>query len=52
MPRFSYVNSYPVTSMRYGIQTISPQYFGGAPDIAAAGFNVGGKLLSVCILRT
>ena len=43
MPRFNYVNSYPVTSMRYGIQTLSPKYFGGAPDIAVAGFNVGGK---------
>lgn len=42
-PRFNYVNSYPVTSMRYGIQTLSPKFFGGAPDIAVAGFNVGGK---------
>lgn len=46
MPRFNYVNSYPVTSIRYGIQTLSPKYFGGAPDIAVAGFNVGGKQLS------
>ncbi|KAL2056389.1 hypothetical protein ABVK25_003412 [Lepraria finkii] len=44
MPRFNYVNSYPVTSMRYGIQTLSPKYFGGAPDIAVAGFNVGANL--------
>ena len=29
--------------MRYGIQTLSPKFFGGAPDIAVAGFNVGGK---------
>ena len=43
MTRFNYVNSYPVTSMRYGIQTLSPMFFGGAPDIAVAGFNVGGK---------
>ena len=41
--RFNYVNSYPVTSMRYGIQTLSPKFFGGAPDIAVAGFNVGGR---------
>ena len=46
MPRFNYVNSYPVTSMRYGIQTLSPKYFGGSPDIAVAGFNVGGKPMS------
>lgn len=44
MPRFNYVNSYPVTSMRYGIQTLSAKYFGGAPDIAVAGFNVGANL--------
>ncbi|MCJ1458130.1 hypothetical protein MMC28_008501 [Mycoblastus sanguinarius] len=44
MPRFNYVNSYPVTSMRYGIQTLSPEFFGGAPDIAVAGFNVGANL--------
>ncbi|KAK3168028.1 hypothetical protein OEA41_004474 [Lepraria neglecta] len=44
MPRFNYVNSYPVTSIRYGIQTLSPKYFGGAPDIAVAGFNVGANL--------
>lgn len=43
MTRFNYVNSYPVTSMRYGIQTLSPHFFGGLPDIAVAGFNVGGE---------
>lgn len=41
--RFNYVNSYPVTSMRYGIQTLSPKFFDGLPDIAVAGFNVGGE---------
>ena len=41
-PRLNYVNSYPVTSIRYGIQTLAPKFFGGAPDIAVAGFNVGG----------
>ena len=44
MPRFNYVNSFPVTSMRYGIQTLSPKVFGGVPDIAVAGFNVGANL--------
>ena len=42
-PRLNYVNPYPVTSMRYGIQTLSPIYFGGSPDIALAGPNVGGE---------
>lgn len=31
--------------MRYGIQTLSPRYFGKAPDIAVAGPNVGGLSL-------
>ncbi|KAK3671766.1 hypothetical protein LTR78_008311 [Recurvomyces mirabilis] len=44
MPRFNYVNSYPVTSMRYGIQNLSQTYFGGPPDIAVAGPNVGANL--------
>ena len=30
--------------MRYGIQTLSPTYFGGSPDLAVAGFNVGANL--------
>ncbi|CAK4034748.1 Acid phosphatase [Lecanosticta acicola] len=44
MPRFNYVNSYPVTSMRYGLQNLSQIYFGGPPDIAVAGPNVGTNL--------
>lgn len=40
-PRLNYVNSYPVTSMRYGIQNLSTTYFNGTPDLAVAGFNVG-----------
>ncbi|KAL2275549.1 hypothetical protein FJTKL_01939 [Diaporthe vaccinii] len=49
-PRFNYVNSYPVTSMRYGIQTLSPKFFGGAPDIAVAGYNVGANLGSTTLI--
>lgn len=30
--------------MRYGIKTLSPTYFGGPPDIAVAGPNVGSNL--------
>ncbi|MCJ1386433.1 hypothetical protein MMC17_009559 [Xylographa soralifera] len=30
--------------MRYGVQTLSPKFFGGVPDIAVAGFNVGANL--------
>ncbi|KAH8788131.1 acid phosphatase precursor [Diaporthe sp. PMI_573] len=48
--RFNYVNSYPVTAMRYGIQTLSPKFFGGAPDIAVAGYNVGANLGSTTLI--
>ena len=47
MPRFNYVNSYPVTSIRYGIENLSATYFSGGPssvDIAVAGPNVGANL--------
>ncbi|KAL8700094.1 MAG: hypothetical protein Q9201_005643 [Fulgogasparrea decipioides] len=49
-PRLNYVNSYPVTSMRYGIQTLSPKFFGGKPDLAVAGFNVGANLGSTTLI--
>ncbi|KAL9111803.1 MAG: hypothetical protein Q9227_003862 [Pyrenula ochraceoflavens] len=44
MPRFNYVNSYPATSIRYGINNVSAKFFDGPPDIAVAGFNVGANL--------
>ncbi|KAJ8062323.1 hypothetical protein OCU04_008870 [Sclerotinia nivalis] len=40
-PQFNYVNSYPAEAMNYGISTLSPGYFGGAPDLAVTGPNVG-----------
>ncbi|KAJ5652943.1 acid phosphatase precursor [Penicillium longicatenatum] len=41
-PRLNYVNSYPATSMKYGINSIGPTYFDGdAPDLAVTGPNVG-----------
>ncbi|KAK2611598.1 hypothetical protein N8I77_004931 [Diaporthe amygdali] len=49
-PRLNYVNSYPVTAIRYGIQTLSPKFFGGAPDIAVAGYNVGANLGSTTLI--
>lgn len=50
MPRFNYVNSYPVTSIRYGIQNLSRTIFGGPPDIAVAGYNVGGTFALIVFL--
>lgn len=39
-PRLNYVNSYPATSMKYGIKSITPDFFKGPPDLAVAGPNV------------
>ncbi|RHZ60711.1 5'/3'-nucleotidase SurE [Aspergillus thermomutatus] len=44
-PRLNYVNSYPVTSMKYGINTTAPPFFNGAaPALAVSGPNVGANL--------
>ncbi|KAK3374570.1 survival protein sure-like phosphatase/nucleotidase [Podospora didyma] len=44
-PRLNWVNSFPVTSMRYGIDTFGPQAWNGAaPELAVSGPNVGSNL--------
>lgn len=43
-PRLNYVNSYPVTAIKYGTATLAPKFFGGAPDIVVTGPNVGNNL--------
>ncbi|KAL2812711.1 sure-like protein [Aspergillus granulosus] len=43
-PRLNWVNSYPVTSIKHGIDAVAPQFFDGAPDLAVAGPNVGNNL--------
>lgn len=45
-PRLNWVNSYPVTSMRYGIDEFGPQFWGNGqlPDIAVSGPNVGSNI--------
>jgi len=43
-PRLNYVNSFPVTSMNFGLQHLAPKFFRnsrGKPDIAVAGPNIG-----------
>ncbi|KAI9929514.1 hypothetical protein ASPWEDRAFT_51928 [Aspergillus wentii DTO 134E9] len=42
-PRLNYVNSYPLTSMKYGIDNISSQFY-DAPDLAVSGPNAGSNL--------
>ncbi|QIW98871.1 hypothetical protein AMS68_004389 [Peltaster fructicola] len=44
MTRFNYVSSYPVTSVKYGIEVVAPTTFGGPPDIVVTGVNVGCNL--------
>ncbi|KIJ56586.1 hypothetical protein M422DRAFT_218066 [Sphaerobolus stellatus SS14] len=43
-PTLNYVNSYPVTSVKFGIQTLAPQFFGGKPDLVVSGPNIGNNL--------
>ncbi|OTB05367.1 hypothetical protein M426DRAFT_319907 [Hypoxylon sp. CI-4A] len=44
-PRLNWVNSFPVTSVRYGIDTFAPQFFNGeAPELVVSGPNVGSNL--------
>ncbi|KAB5589020.1 hypothetical protein CTheo_7532 [Ceratobasidium theobromae] len=37
----NYVNSYPVTAIKYGTSTLASKFFDGAPDIVVTGPNVG-----------
>ncbi|GME32141.1 Survival protein SurE-like phosphatase/nucleotidase [Neofusicoccum parvum] len=44
-PRLNWVNSYPVTAIRYGISDFAPQFFDNqAPELAVTGPNVGSNL--------
>ncbi|KAH9887078.1 sure-like protein [Cubamyces lactineus] len=40
-PRLNYVNSFPVDSVHYGIQTLAPKFYGSVPDFVVSGPNVG-----------
>ncbi|PSN73591.1 sure-like protein [Corynespora cassiicola Philippines] len=44
-PRLNYVNSYPVTSIKTGIDTTAPQLWDGEkPELAVTGPNVGSNI--------
>lgn len=44
-PDLHWVNSFPVTAIKYGIDTFGPQLWGGAaPELAVTGPNVGANL--------
>ncbi|KAG6837747.1 hypothetical protein H0H93_001673 [Arthromyces matolae] len=40
-PFLNYVNSFPVDSVRYGIQTAAPKLLGSKPDLVFSGINIG-----------
>ena len=40
-PRLHYVNSYPVTSVKHGINTVAQVIFGGNPELVISGPNIG-----------
>ncbi|KZS95177.1 sure-like protein [Sistotremastrum niveocremeum HHB9708] len=42
--RLNYVNSFPVTTIKFGLQKLAPRFFGRKPDIVVSGFNVGANL--------
>ncbi|TFK37594.1 sure-like protein [Crucibulum laeve] len=46
-PLLNYVNSFPVDSVRFGIQTLAPKLFGSAPDLIVSGSNIGTNLGSI-----
>ncbi|KAI1782913.1 sure-like protein [Ganoderma leucocontextum] len=45
--KLNYVNSFPVDAVRFGIQTLAPEFFGSAPDFVVSGPNVGNNLGTV-----
>ncbi|CDO70418.1 hypothetical protein BN946_scf184999.g59 [Trametes cinnabarina] len=47
--RLNYVNSFPVDAVRFGIQTLSPEFFGAPPDFVVSGPNVGNNLGTVTL---
>jgi len=40
----TYVNSYPVTGVKFGISTVAPALFGGPPGIVLTGINHGNNI--------
>ncbi|KAL4914373.1 survival protein sure-like phosphatase/nucleotidase [Aspergillus aurantiobrunneus] len=43
-PNLNWVNSYPVTSIKHGIDTLAPELLSGPPELAVSGPNVGSNL--------
>ncbi|KAI0181901.1 survival protein sure-likephosphatase/nucleotidase-like protein [Hypoxylon sp. FL1284] len=44
-PRLNWVNSYPATSVRYGLEQIGPDFWDGEkPELVASGPNVGSNI--------
>lgn len=43
----NYVNSFPVDAVRFGIQTLAPEFFKAAPDFVVSGPNIGSEFASL-----
>ena len=43
--RLNYVNGFGPDAVKYGIQVLAPEFFGGPPDIVISGPNIGGGTL-------
>ncbi|KAF7320958.1 hypothetical protein HMN09_00182600 [Mycena chlorophos] len=43
-PIFWYVNSFPASSVEFGLQKLAPEFFHSKPDLVFAGPNVGNNL--------
>jgi len=43
-PRLNYVNGFGPDAVKYGIQTLAPEFFGGPPDIVISGPNIFGAI--------
>ncbi|EMD35012.1 hypothetical protein CERSUDRAFT_125001 [Gelatoporia subvermispora B] len=44
-PHINYVNGFPVDAVRFGIQKLAPEFFGGSgPDFVVSGPNIGSDL--------
>ncbi|KAJ8472946.1 hypothetical protein ONZ51_g8184 [Trametes cubensis] len=49
-PGLNYVNSFPVDAVRFGIQTLAPEFYGSAPDFVVSGPNVGSEHLCYAVV--
>ncbi|EIN05783.1 acid phosphatase [Punctularia strigosozonata HHB-11173 SS5] len=49
-PHLNYVNAFPADAVRFGIQTLAPEFFDSEPDFVVSGPNVGNNLGSTVLI--